>query len=204
MQARKIINSLEEKKIILYQGHVAKERPLDPFLDAINTLGSDFALVIMSGSETAREYQKFKNTVVIPFIEPPYHLQVTSHAYIGLLSYVPTKNEYSVLNSIYCAPNKLYEYSQFGIPMIGNDIPGLRYTIEENKMGICLNEFSGSSVVTAINRIESDYEAFSENASNFNERTDLVAIYSSIFSDLKKYLGEDKDRTIRIGTLHEK
>ena len=105
----------------------------------------------------------------MPYISAPYHLEVTSHAYVGILIYTPVYGTFtSPLNSIYCAPNKIYEFSQFGIPMIGNDIPGLRYTIEYNKMGVCVPQMNTESFFDAIQKIAENYDTYSNNAINFN------------------------------------
>ena len=131
------------KEIILYQGIIDEERPLDGFIKAVDKLGDDYAFVIMGGNSDPYKDLKCKNYHYISQIPAPYHLEITSHAYIGVLSYVPNYNGYSSpLNSIYCAPNKIFEYSRFGIPMIGNDIPGLKETLETYNFGVCSESLS--------------------------------------------------------------
>lgn len=168
-QAKEAIESSKNKKIILYQGVVDVERPIEPFAKAVEELGDDYVFMVMTGSKC--EYlKKYKRTVLLPYITSPYHLEVTSNAYIGILMYTPVYGIFtSPLNSIYCAPNKLYEYSQFGIPMLGNDIPGLRYTIEYNHMGKCVKSFDSKTIMDAIRNISENYQEFSENALSFNK-----------------------------------
>lgn len=166
---REIIKSLENKKIILYQGIVDKERPIKVIADAVESLSDEYAFVVMTGND-CQDLRKYSKTYVIPFVTPPYHLEITSYANIGILVYTPVYGSFSSpLNSIYCAPNKLYEYSQFGLPMIGNDIPGLKYTIEYNNMGICVDEFSSEEIRKAIIGIENTYTEKSHNAKIFFE-----------------------------------
>ncbi|KAA6307134.1 hypothetical protein EZS27_041199, partial [termite gut metagenome] len=38
---------------------------------------------------------------------------------IGIVSYA-----FDDLNHVFCAPNKTWEYTGFGIPMLGNNAPG--------------------------------------------------------------------------------
>ena len=115
-----------------------------------------------------------KNFYFIPFVAPPGHLQITSHAHIGVLSYVPASNTgYSVLNTLYCAPNKIYEFSQFGIPMIGNDNPGLRYLFNTENIGEIFEEWTEDSICAAIKRIEKNYRSYSENAKQFFNKTNV-------------------------------
>lgn len=173
VEAKKIIDSLADKKIILYQGILNEERPLDVFIRAVDRLGDEYAFVIMSNSENIYSNMKCNNFYFIPFVSPPAHLEITSHAYIGVLSYIPFRNSFSVLNAVYCAPNKLYEYAMFGIPMIGNDIPGLRFVFETSGLGYCISDFVEENVISAIKKIELNYEFYGKNSANFYCSMDL-------------------------------
>lgn len=167
-ETRTVIENLKNKKIILYQGIVDVERPIEPIAKAVENLGDEFVFMVMTGSP-CEFLNKYKKTIVLPYIAAPYHLEVTSHAFVGILIYTPVYGTFtSPLNSIYCAPNKIYEFSQFGIPMIGNDIPGLRYTIEYNKMGVCVPEMNTQSFLDAIQNITKKYDSYSSNAICFN------------------------------------
>lgn len=171
LKGREIIRLLENKKIILYQGIVDQERPIQVIAEAVESLSDEYAFVVMTGSE-CQDLTKYSKTFVISFVTPPYHLEITSWAYIGILIYTPVYGSFSSpLNSIYCAPNKLYEYAQFGLPMIGNDIPGLKYTIEYNDMGICVENLGSNEIRDAIICIEETYKKKSLNSKNFFQNT---------------------------------
>lgn len=159
---------LKDKKIILYQGNISKERPLDPFIEAVSDLGSDYAFVAMTNGAVSYTGES-ENFYQLPFVAPPRHLLVTKHAYIGVLSYVPIKNSYSILNTLYCAPNKIWEYSSFGVPMIGNDLPVLRSHFLEFQDGISLKTLDKERVKEAIMRISASYDLFSHNSRQFFE-----------------------------------
>lgn len=172
--ANEIMQRIGSRKIILYQGIIAPERPLEPLIKAVSKLGDDYAFVVMSGQKNIYENIESDNFYYIPFIAPPGHLQITSHAFIGVLSYVPASNTgYSVLNTLYCAPNKIYEFSQFGIPMIGNDNPGLRYLFNTENIGEIFEEWTEDSICAAIKRIEKNYRSYSENAKQFFNKTNV-------------------------------
>lgn len=172
--ARRILSQIGDRKIILYQGIIGKERPLEPLIRAVSALGDDYAFVIMSGGKNIYEGIDSENYYFIPFVAPPEHLQITSRAYIGVLSYEPTKETgYSALNTLYCAPNKIYEFSQFGIPMIGNDNPGLRYLFNTENIGEIFEEWTEDSICAAIKRIEKNYRSYSENAKQFFNKTNV-------------------------------
>ncbi len=78
--------------------------------------------------------EQFPETQYLGFYQPPGHLELIKCADIGILTYVADQGS---INPVYCAPNKIWEYAKFGIPMLCNDIPGLRYTVEAYRMGRC-------------------------------------------------------------------
>lgn len=177
-----VLNKLSNKKIILYQGNISRERPLQEYVKAINTLGSEYAFLMMINGDNPYPDIESDNFYCLPFIAPPLHLEVTSHAYIGVLSYTPIHNDYSILNTLYCAPNKIWEYSQFGIPMIGNDLPALDYTFCKYENGICIKHLEADSIIKAISCINTDYEKYSQNAYRYFNSIDLISITKNILS----------------------
>ena len=184
-KASTILDQLNGKKIILYQGIISPERPLDKLIKAVGTLGNDYAFVVMSGGKNIYKDLGIKNYYFIPFVKPPMHLQITSRAFIGVLSYFPTKTSgYSVLNSIYCAPNKTYEFGLFGIPMLGNDIPGLKYLFNMEKCGVCFESFEQHDICEAIREIEDNNEIYSQGAKAFYAKTDSEAEIKNILKQI--------------------
>ena len=160
-----VISKIKDKKIILYQGIISPERPLDRLIKAVGMLGDDYAFVVMSGGKNIYADLGVANYYFIPFVKPPYHLEITSRSFIGVLSYFPTESTgYSKLNSLYCAPNKIYEFGQFGIPMVGNNIPGLKYLFDTKKCGVCLNSFNEDDICKAIIEINNNYDSYSNGA----------------------------------------
>lgn len=74
----------------------------------------------------------YDKVIHIDSIPAPLHLEITSHATIGVVFYSD-----ETLNKAFCAPNKIYEYSGFGIPAIANCIPGLINTIGKSGAAVC-------------------------------------------------------------------
>lgn len=181
-----IINLLERlkyKKIILYQGIISPERPLSRFIDAVQELADDYVFLIMGHSSDF--YPESEHLFFCPYLPAPYHLYVTQKAYIGIMCYVASSSGYSYtspLNTIYCAPNKLFEYSRYGIPMIGNKIPGLEYTIEANRIGVC-TELDKDSIISAIRNVSENYEEYSRNSTVFYQSVDVGEIIESALKE---------------------
>ena len=119
------------------------------------------------------------NTIYSEYIPAPLHLEVTSNAEIGLLFYDP-----DTLNKAFCAPNKIFEYSVFGLPIIGNNIPGLYNTIGRAKAGIC-TDFSYEGIKKALEEIYSHYDEYSSMAYKFYDSVDNVKTMRTIAEKLR-------------------
>lgn len=173
-----IFSNLEGKKVILYQGGISKVRNLDSFIIAAKALGDDFMFVLLGPNQNGTvETLKplWKNVYHIDFIPAPDYLAITSQAYIGIVSYVP-----NTLNNAYCAPNKMYEYGAFGVPMLGNDIPGLKQ-IEDLHAGVLVDETDINSIANAYNKIIEEYNMYSYNAKIlFNSTNNEHTIYNAL------------------------
>jgi glycosyltransferase involved in cell wall biosynthesis len=167
-----LLQKLSDKKIILYMGVISSNRDIVPFARAIEELGQEYHLLLLGRSLEDNGYlenllDKYDNVSHLDQIPAPYHLQVASWAYIGILSY-----SFSSLNNVFCAPNKIWEYSGFGIPMISNDVPGIENLLTKYNSGISINleKSNYSEIIEAISEIDRNYIDFSNTASvMFNE-----------------------------------
>lgn len=174
----KIIDQLKDKKVIIYQGRIHPERLIDGFVAAAKDMGDDWCFVVMGKDQygLVDHYKKLNDQLIhIDFIPAPDYLAITSIAHIGILSYDPM-----TLNTSYCAPNKIYEYGAYGIPMVGNDIPGLKI-LEEKHCGIIADENDVSAIKNAYIAIDKDYANFSKNSRlNFQLTDNVLTIRKSL------------------------
>lgn len=167
----------EGKKIILYQGYIQKVRNIDILCKAVEEL-KDYKLVLMGGGD--QDYidylkQNYKNLIFTGFVNPPHHLNITSHGYIGVIKY-----DFIYLNHAYCAPNKIWEYTGFDIPVLGNDLPALEEAITRNNAGICTNLDDLESVKKAIVEIDMHYDSYAKNAHKLYNSVDIKSLINSI------------------------
>lgn len=186
-ESKRVINELKalknnNKKIILYMGGINKERPLELLLKAVED-SHEYKLVILGRSSPYLEELKnrFSNIYYLGYLKPPHHLSIVKHADIGLVLYVPI-NDNQALNAIFCAPNKIYEYSGNGIPMLSNDIPALRLTIGNYKCGELADFSDSEDILIALSKIENNYSEYSKNALKFYADTDIDELISKIIS----------------------
>lgn len=164
-------DKLFKKKVVLYQGIISPTRSYYiPILDVLKQIDvNDEYLFVFLGNDLTGYVEKLKmqgyKVEHIPFIPAPEYLYFTSKAYVGIVNYAD-----NCLNNIYCAPNKIYEYSAFGVPMLANDIPGLRYTVGINKCGCIYSD--EKDVEDALRKLMKEHDEMSENAKRFFVNTD--------------------------------
>ena len=189
-QIDEYLSLMQGKKVILYQGIFHnKERRLEEFCEAVQSLPEKYMLIAMGKGSAYYENLKKKYTsdriLFIPFIKPPYHLLITKMASIGILSYFPVSTRiYEVLNPIYCAPNKIFEYARYGVPMISNDIPGLSYIFNQFHCGrVVKDPITPNAIKQTIEDLYSNYNAYSQGALNYYNSVDVKQIVSEILTN---------------------
>lgn len=175
------------RKVILYQGIFnASERRLDEFCEAMDLLPDDYVFIAMG--EGRGYYDEIKKKygsdriIFIPFIRPPHHLLITQLANYGILTYHPMNNTYvGVINPLYCAPNKIFEFGKFGIPMIANDVPGLKLIFETYQCGKTISyPLTPNRIANTILNMEKQYDKLSDGSRNYYDSVDLEKIVKDI------------------------
>ena len=173
--AREVFDRIGGRPVFLFQGSWGSDRKdIGMVLETIAKNRPNYCVVTMPVSDAARtRLSKYQNAFMIPFIPAPAHFAVTSHATVGLAFY--SDNGSSLLqrvNAIYCAPTKIYEYAGFGVPTLGNDLPGLVNTIGQHQAGICC-QLTEVSILEAADKLIDNIDFYSSNATAFFENTDL-------------------------------
>ncbi len=177
----KLYPELKNKKIIIYQGGISAVRMLDNLAKAIIEM-KDYLLLLL-GTEYEEGYvDRLKNinpnVIHINYVSAPDYLSITRISHIGYICYLP-----SSLNNMFCAPNKINEYSFCSLPMIANDIPGLKNIFDKYEPGIILENIDEMSLKNAITKIEKNYDSFKKNSSKIFLDIDNE---STISNNLKK------------------
>lgn len=170
-------DQLKGKKIVLYQGYINRSRNLDKVCEAVKDI-PDYCIVLMGkGDESYIQElkRKYPQIIHISFIAPPEHLYVTSWAHVAIVKY-----DFVVLNAIFCAPNKTWEYTGFGIPVLCHDIPGLQYTIGQYKAGVCTDMDNTVCIKAAIEEMDKHYDEYSKNALTYYNSFDVKETVSTI------------------------
>ena len=154
---------MRNKKNIIYQGQIHIERNLAAFIKA-SVILADYNIILMGKDFGLIDaYRKINPDIIhIPFVRPPLHLNITSWAYMGVITY-----DFHSLNTIYCAPNKIWEFTGFNIPILGNLNPGIKYAIAQAKAGVLVNFEDEKAIIRGIRIIEENYSQIQDYANEF-------------------------------------
>ena len=179
----------ETRKIILYLGGIWKDRNFEQYAKTIHKMDG-YVLYIVGktfsgeGQALLDKLKRDYNVVYLGGFNPPVHLALVQHSRIGLLPYNPTHSSlHSCLNALYCAPNKIWEYAGFGVPMVGSDVLGLKLPFEQWNIGRCCDLNDEASIIKAIEEVDRNHDEMSKNCYKFYDSVDLEKIVSEILED---------------------
>lgn len=163
-EGQEIMRQVNGRKYVIYQGIFQDYEYLKYVAEVLNKEFPRYCFVMM-GIDKNNLVDKIRqinpNTVYSQYIPAPKHLEITANADIGILFYNPNS-----LNKAFCAPNKIFEYSYFGIPILGNNIPGLKNTIGSAGAGECV-DFNYENVSRAMHKLIDNYDTYSQDSKAF-------------------------------------
>ena len=184
------LKKLENHHVLLYQGMISNERDLTPLAEGLKRSGSGWILALMGtdyiGDAGASLKKIYPNTVYLGYFYPPHHFEITSHADICVACYEETS-----INTRYCAPNKIYEYAAFGLPMLCNAIPGLQETVGRYHAGKCVDFHDPDQIADAIQDLTDNYDDYSAGAIRMYEETDNTAALHQILNTVSAISAHD-------------
>lgn len=166
-------NLSESTKVFLYQGRLTKGRGIEVIVNAFEEFKNvDIALVIMGHGELEEWVKK------IALKNPNIHFH-KSVAQNELRSYTASADygfcliENTCLSYYYSLPNKLFEYSVAGLPVIASDFPDMGSLVREFKNGVLIEDVKKEKIVSSINEIlNEDYYQLSVNSKILAESWD--------------------------------
>lgn len=174
---------LKDRKMVLYQGGFGPDRKLEPFIEAVREI-DDLQIVLMGAENDYLNtlIKKYGDDIIyLPGLAAPMHLEITKLAYIGIVSYQNTADSiYDPLNVVYCAPNKIFEYSQYTVPMICTNQPGLHYTVEAQHAGICVDCDDQEQIRKGILCIRDQYDTFQKGAKILYDSVDIPELVKEV------------------------
>ena len=174
------------RKIILYQGIIGKERPIDLFAIALAQRSKECLFVVMGNKEPDfGDSMVPENYIFVPFVSPPFHLAITAMAYVGVMVYLPgCSSSYSDLNTVYCAPNKIWEYAKYGVPMISNDVPALATEFSQHFIGVCSDSLNSEDILKAYDYVDQNHQRMAQNALEYYANYDVKNAINNVLDVL--------------------
>lgn len=127
-----------DARIVLYQGGLLAGRNLEVLVDSMAAVSNPRIHLVLLGDGAlgrglaARIRRKGLGSRVrmLPAVPQTELLALTGAADVGVVPYVA-----NCLNSLYCTPNKLYEFIAAGVPVLASDLPEIRALVEEYGLG---------------------------------------------------------------------
>lgn len=149
----------EEAIIGLFQGGLSGDRNLDRLLEGMQFVTDQRLHLVFLGdgqmaSSLARRAVELNLSDRVHFLSAVPQaelLALTTSADFGIIPYQAT-----CLNSLYCTPNKLFEFISAAVPIMASDLPELRRFVHGNGLGIVADLSTARSMGDALTRMASD------------------------------------------------
>ncbi|MBM3453884.1 MAG: glycosyltransferase family 4 protein [Bacteroidetes bacterium] len=151
--------------IALYQGGLTKGRGVEFLLETFKKRVDDNIVIVFMGygeleDDITNSSLEYGNIFFQPAVGPDTVLEFTASADIGIHLIQNT-----CLNHYFSLPNKFFEYSMAGLPVIVSNMKEMSELVERYNMGIIVEEKNVYALNIAIDKIlESDIKEMKQNA----------------------------------------
>ena len=153
-------NIPKDQYLVLYQGVIQKKRGIRQLLYVIQKSKNLIGVIIGSGNTTY--YKNFAKQLKIIdkviFINKINYLDLFNYTSACDVGWAVIQN-FGISNKN-ALPNKLFEYSLMGLPVIASKLPNMKKIIIENNLGILVDDKNTEEHLKAINTLinnSSDY-----------------------------------------------
>lgn len=180
--AQEIKAKIGRRFAVLYQGAIMKERAgFSNVAMAVDELGEDWCFVCMGKDHLGLAEQlssTCQNFIYAGYIPAPLHLEITRLCHVGIVTYEPDS-----LNTIFCAPNKTWEYMAFGLPILCSDLPGLKALTSASKAGFTVDFTKPDRVKSALITMREKHVEQSMSATAYFNALDINSAIQAIVQD---------------------
>lgn len=177
-----------DRKIVLFHGALNPHRGLDRIADILPHLRDDATVVVMGRGAMEASLRQIRHPQFVMVDPVPYTDlgAYLSGASLGLILYEPISE-----NQRYCAPNKLFEYTNLAVPCLAYDTQGMRpYRDRLATLRLIPFPSGGAEIAFAINEILEHEVKLTESraASSLNDLPDIFSskIQAEKFVDVIK------------------
>lgn len=177
-------------KCMLYQGYIQRGRGLDAAIEALAG-APDWGLVICGQGpykdhliKRAHELHVDEQILWMGQLDHDTLFSVTKHCDLGLCMIEPISLSY-----YYALPNKLIEYVQAGLPVVGSDLPEIKRLMTNYRIGWVVTEENDlQSILNSFDSLKVDKKLiegmrFAADSLNWqHEKKALLSVYNSLVS----------------------
>jgi len=152
-EARRRLSLPQDKKLIVYTGHLYGWKGAQTLADAAQYLPADAIAVFVGG--TAEDVEKFrqanasnKNILIVghqPHNLMPFYLKAAD------VLVLPNSGKKKI-SQFYTSPLKLFEYMASGAPIVASDLPAIREILNENN-SVLVNPDNSEALADGMNNI---------------------------------------------------
>ena len=152
-----LTRSPEDAVLVAYQG-VLNFQQLAVWVESLTHLPDAFRLLLIGAGAGKSELQ---DLVARRGLQDRVHFagrvlrahlnDILSCCHIGIVSY-----PFRGLNSLHCASNKLFEYAQAGLVIVGTSQPSISRELERHRIGPLVNEGDGPERIAEVLREAAD------------------------------------------------
>jgi len=189
---RKELNLNDNQKLLLYSGGITFSRGLDRVIESLAEMEELFFVMMGYGQEGFKNYLKavavnhgVSNRMA--FYGPVPSEKVTAWTASADLGIAPIENV--CLSYYYCAPNKIFEYIQGGLPVVASNFPDLKNIVEKNDIGLTCDISDPKKIARTVDRVFNQYTSYLNNVEKIknrycweNEEIKLMELYEDLFA----------------------
>ena len=140
----------ENAKIIGHIGSIGTNHYIYSFIEAAKKMEQQdiFFLFVGKQNKEVKELanqMKLKNTIFIDEVPHDELKDIYSFLDVGVILYKGIDDNFE-----YCAPNKLYEYWAYGVPVIAHKLKGLESEFDDTVAGCLINLDNPEDIVKSI------------------------------------------------------
>ncbi len=135
-EARKQLDLPQDKKLVIYTGHLYDWKGVDTLIESAKYLNNDTLIVLVGGTDA--DIEKYKQIIIDKSLEDKIKL-VGHKPYEDMPLYtrsadvlvLPNSGKEAVSN-LYTSPLKLFTYMASRVPVVASDLPSIREVLDDD------------------------------------------------------------------------